>query len=141
LDLATGKEKWSKEVPGGVVSCVALADNLAVAAATDGKVRSFALANGERRWIYDTKFPLFAPPAIAAGVVYAGDLKGVVHAVELASGTGKWALDLGRDPAVMAPGMIYGGPVLHGGRLFVATCNLEGPHANRPTAVVCLGDQ
>jgi outer membrane protein assembly factor BamB len=141
LDLATGKEKWSKEVAGGVVSCVALADNLAVAAATDGKVRAFALATGDRRWIYDAKTPLFAPPAIAAGTVYVGDLKGVVQAIRLADGTGQWSLDLGRDTAVMAPGMIYGGPVLHGGRLYVATCNLEGPHANRPTAVVCIGDQ
>jgi outer membrane protein assembly factor BamB len=141
LDLATGKEKWSKEVPGGVVSCVALADNLAVATATDGKVRAFALPTGERRWIYDAKAPLFAPPAIAAGIVHVGDLKGCVHSVELASGAGKWTFDIGKDPGVMAPGMIYGGPVLHGGRLFVATCNLDGPHANRPTAVVCIGDQ
>jgi outer membrane protein assembly factor BamB len=42
---------------------------------------------------------------------------------------------------VKAPGMIYGGPVLHGGRLFVATCNLDGPNAGKPTVVVCIGDK
>ncbi|SRR5579871_4860098 len=141
LDLATGKEKWRKEVPGGVLSCVALAGGLAVATATDGKVRAFDLATGERRWIYDARSPLFAPPAVAGGTVYAGDLTGVVHAVALTDGKPQWRLDLGKDPKVAAPGMIYGGPVLQGGRLFVATCNLEGPHANKPTAVVCIGDK
>ena len=53
---------------------------------------------------------MFAPPAVVGGVVYAGDLNGVVHAIDLADGAGKWKLDLATDPAVKAPGMIYGGP-------------------------------
>jgi hypothetical protein len=43
------------------------------------------------------------------------------------------------DRAVQAPGMIYGGPVVHGGKVYVATCNLEGPLARQPTVVVCIG--
>jgi outer membrane protein assembly factor BamB len=139
--LADGKEKWHKEVPGGVVSCVALAGGLAVATATDGKVRAFDLASGERRWVYDARAPFFAAPAVAGGVVYAGDLLGTVHALDLASGQPKWTLSLATHPDVKAPGMIYAGPAVHGGRLFVATCNLEGPKAGRPTAVVCLGEK
>jgi hypothetical protein len=49
-------------------------------------------------------------------------------------------LDLGADP-VKAPGMIYGGPVLRGGRLYVATCNVDGMYARQPTVVVCIGDK
>jgi outer membrane protein assembly factor BamB len=139
FDVSSGKEKWRKDVPGGVVSCVALSDGLAVATATDGKVRAFNLADGDRRWIYDAKMPLFAPAAVAAGTVYAGDLRGVIHALNLSDGKPKWTLDLGSHADVKAPGMIYGGPVLHGGRLFVATCNLEGPFARKPTVVVCIG--
>src|SRR5262245_1229421 len=60
LDLGSGKEKWRKEVTGGVVSCIALSDGLAIATATDGKVRAFSLADGERRWMYDAKTALFA---------------------------------------------------------------------------------
>ena len=141
IDLETGKERWRKEVTGGAVSCVAIAGGLAVATATDGKIRAFELARGERRWVYDGKSPFFAAPAVAADVVYAGDLKGVIHALGLADGQPKWTLDLGTDPNVKAPGMIYGGPVVHAGRLFVATCNLEGPNIRKPTAVVCIGEK
>lgn len=139
FDLKTGQEKWRKEVPGGVVGCVALSDDLAVCTASDGKVRAFALADGERRWVYDAKVPVFAPPAVAGGVVYAGDLSGGVHAIDLKTGNGKWTLDLGKDPATQAPGMVYGGPTVVGGKLVIATCNLEGPLARKPTCVACLG--
>jgi outer membrane protein assembly factor BamB len=142
FQLADGTEKWRKEVPaGGVLSAVALVEGLAVAAATDGKLRAFDLATGQRRWVYDCKAPLFAAPAVAAGVVYVGDLRGSLHAVRLTTGELLWNLDLATHPQVKAPGMIYGGPVIHAGRLFVATCNLaEGPLPNQPTVMVCLGD-
>lgn len=141
FDLKSGKPKWSKDITGGVVACAALSGSSAVVSATDGKVRAFDIATGERQWIYDAKAPLFAPVAIAKEVVYAGDLKGVIHAIDLKSGTGSWKLDVGADKAVQAPGMIFGGPVVHGGRLYVATCNLQGPYANQATAVVCVGEK
>ncbi len=141
LDLTTGKVKWRKEIKGGVVSSVALAEGAAVATATDGKVRAWELADGTPRWQYDAKAPFFAPPAVARGVVYAGDLRGVVHALDLANGAAKWTLDLGKHERVMAPGMIYGGPVVQDGRLYVATCNLAGANAGQPTAVVCIGEK
>ena len=123
----------------GVVASVAVADGLAVTCATDGKVQAYDLGSGERRWIYDAKAPLFAPAAVVGGVAYVGDLRGVVHAVGLADGKEKWKLDLGADPTVKAPGMIYAGPVLHSGKVYVVTCNLEGQYARQPTAVVCIG--
>ena len=43
--------------------------------------------------------------------------------------------------AVIRPGMVYGGPVVHRGRLYLATCNLAGEFANKPTAVVCIGEK
>ncbi len=141
LDLAGGKEKWRKDVTGGIVSCAALADGAAVVPATDGKVRAFELANGERRWIYEAKAPLFAPVAVAANVVYAGDLKGVLHAIDLKTGQARWTLDIGTHADTKSPGMIYGGPVVHDGRIYVATCNLEGPNARQPTVVVCIGEK
>lgn len=141
FDLDKGKEPiWIKEVPAGVVACAALADGAAVVTATDGKVRAFNLEDGERRWIYEAKMPFFAPPAVAGGVVYAGDWKGELHAIDLKTGAAKWTLDLGTDPAVKAPGMVYGGPVVQEGRIYLATCNLEGKYAGQPTVVVCVGE-
>ena len=135
INKKDGSEIWSKEVAGGILSSAALANGVAVVAATDGKARAFALTDGERRWIYDAKSPLFAPPAIAKDRVYLGDLKGVVHAVDLGTGATGWTFDLS------APGMVYGGPVVHAGRVYLATCNLEGPFARAPTVVVCIGQQ
>lgn len=141
FDLESGDQKWLKDIPGGVVASVALADGMAIACATDGKVRAFDLASGERRWIYDAKTAVFAGAAISSGVAYVGDLNGTMHAITMADGKSKWTLSLATDPAVKAPGMIYGGPTLHGGKLYVATCNLEGPYARQPTAVVCIGSK
>ncbi len=141
FDLDTGKVRWRKDLKGGVVSPVALAEGAAIATATDGKVRAYELSDGTPRWVYDAKTSLFAPPAIAQGVAYAADLRGVVHAIKLTGGKTRWALDLGKAPEVMAPGMVYGGPVVHEGRLYVATCNLAGPNAGQATAVVCIGEK
>lgn len=140
-DLSDGKEKWYKDITGGVVACAALADGAAVVSATDGKVRAFDVATGERRWIYETKFPCFAPVAVAGNSVYAGDLKGVVHAIDLKNGNPQWTLDVGAAKEVAAPGMIYAGPVVAAGRLYIATCNLEGPNTREATAVICIGEK
>lgn len=141
-DLKKGGLKWSKDIAtGGVVSCAALAGNSAIVTASDGKVRAFAVDTGERQWIYDAKAPLFAPVAIAKDVVYAGDLKGVLHAIDLKAGNESWKLDLGSHKDVQSPGMFYGGPIIHGGRLYAATCNLQGANAQKETVVVCVGEK
>jgi outer membrane protein assembly factor BamB len=126
-------------VPGGVTSCAAVADGLAVVTATDGKVRAYTVADGERQWIYDAKAGMFAPPAVVAGVVYVADLGGRVHAINAKDGTVKWVLDLGTDATAKAPGMVYGGVTVHSGKLFVGTCNLEGPNRGKNTVLVCIG--
>jgi outer membrane protein assembly factor BamB len=139
--LADGKEIWSKDVDkAAVISCAAVADGVAVVSATDGKIRAFEIDNmGARRWNqpYDTKAQCFAPVAIAGDVVYAGDLKGIVHAINLKTGEGLWTLDLAK--VVGNPGMIYAGPVVQDGRLYVVTNNMEGANAFQDGAVVCIG--
>jgi outer membrane protein assembly factor BamB len=141
LNLDDGKPKWRKQVKGGVLSTVALAGDAAIATATDGKVRAYELAGGTPRWVYDAKNPFFGPPAVVGDVVYAGDLKGVLHAIDLSTGLERWTLDLGADPATKAPGMIYGGPIVHGGRIYLATCNLDGASARQTTVIACIGEK
>jgi outer membrane protein assembly factor BamB len=140
IDLKTGEVRWRKEITaGGVVGCIAVADGLAVCTATDGKVRAYRVADGERAWLYDAKAPLFAPPAVASGVVYAADLTGTIHAVDLKTGAVRWTLNLAKETG--APGMVYGGVIVHGGKLIVATCNLEGPAAGKETVIACIGSK
>ena len=142
FDLATGKPLWpKKDVPGGIFGAVAIAEGLAITCATDGKVRAFDISSGERRWIYDAKAAIFAPPAVASGVIYAGDMNGVLHAITLADGKGKWKLDFANDPAIKSPGSFFCGPIVHGGKIYAATCNLDGPFARQPTVVVCIGSK
>jgi outer membrane protein assembly factor BamB len=138
FDLMTGDVKWRKELPAGVLGCAAIASGQVVCTASDGKVRTYALKDGGKGIVYDAKAPIFAPPAVVGDTIYAADLKGVVHAIDLKSGAMKWTLDLAADP-VKSPGMVYGGITVHGGKLFVATCNLEGANARQPTAIVCIG--
>ena len=69
------------------------------------------------------------------------DLTSQLDAINLASGQPRWTLDLGTHPDVQAPGMIYGGVVIHGGRIYVATCNLDGSNARQTTVIACIGEK
>ena len=165
IELDTGKVKWRKEVPGGVLSSVAVKAGLAIFTATDGKVRAWDAFTGQEKWAYDAKAPFFAGPAVgkntvfraaplhwpphwplppghdAKNTVYTADLKGVVHALNLADGKKEWVLDLAADPATRATGMVYGSPVVHGGRLYLATCSLGDMGRKAAQMVVCIGDK
>ena len=141
LNLENGQVKWRKEVPGGILSTVAVSGGLAVATATDGVVRAWSVADGAEKWSYHGGDPFFAGPAIAAGVVYAADLKGNVHAIALADGKPQWVFNLADDPSVQAPGMVFGSPVVHGGDLYLGTNNLEGENTDKPSVVICLSDK
>jgi outer membrane protein assembly factor BamB len=141
VDLDSGKVKWRKDVPGGVLSSVAVKAGLAVFTATDGKVRAWDAFTGQEKWTYHARAPFFAGPAVTDRTVYAADLKGMVHALYLADGKQDWVLDLAADPATRTPGQVHGSPVVQGGRLYLATCNpgdTRGPAAN---VVVCVGDR
>jgi outer membrane protein assembly factor BamB len=99
LELDTGVVRWRRDVPGGVLSSIAVKSGLAIFTATDGKVRVWDAVTGAERWSYDAKAPFFAGPAVTNNKVYVADLKGIVHALSLANGKNEWVLDLGTDPA------------------------------------------
>ena len=141
FDLANGKVRWRMDVPGGVLSPVAVKGDTAVFAATDGKVRAVNADGGQPKWTYDAGAPLFAAPAVAGGMVYAADLKAVLHAIVLADGKPQWKLDVGGHPAVQLPGMVFGSPVVHGGQIYLATCNQEGDWIDQPCVVACVSDK
>jgi outer membrane protein assembly factor BamB len=141
IDLDKGTVLWKEKIPGGVVSSIAVKDSIAVVTATDGKVRAFNIADGKPRWTYTGGAPYFAAPAIAGKVVYSADLKGVVHAIDLEKGTKVWTFDVAGHPSIQSPGMFYSAPVIHGGKIYLATCNLYGETAWKQAAIVCIGEK
>ena len=140
VGLRDGQVRWRKDVPGGVLSPVCVRGSTAYFTATDGKVRAWDVGSGREIWTYDAAHAFFAGVAVAGNRLYAADLKGVVHALDAGKGTKQWAHSLATDPVVQSPCMIYASPVVHQGNVYVATCNLEGPHADQPCAVVCIGE-
>jgi hypothetical protein len=84
---------------------------------------------------------LFAGAAVSADTAYVADLKSVVHAVNLADGKARWTLDLAAEPSVRTSGAVYGSPILAGGKLYLATCQLEAAAGAGKTAVVCISEK
>jgi hypothetical protein len=50
LEIGTGKVRWKRDVPAGVLSAVAVKGELAVFAATDGRIRAFTVSDGQPKW-------------------------------------------------------------------------------------------
>ncbi len=138
LKAADGGVAWRRPTSGAVLASVAVAGGLALACDTSGQVTALEAKTGQPKWTLKTGHPYFAGPGIAGDVVYAADIEGGLHAAGLADGKKRWSFDAAG--AVKAPGMVYGAPVLQGGRLYVATATLEGKAAGGPTAVVCIGE-
>jgi outer membrane protein assembly factor BamB len=137
--LSDGSVEWRRELDAGVLGSVAAAGGLAIFTDTQGRVQALDAKSGEPRWSHKGESAFFAGPAVSKDAVYAADLRGVVHALGLADGKRAWTLDLASPSG--SPGMVYGSPALHGGRLYVATCNLEGDAVGKPTALVCIGSE
>jgi hypothetical protein len=141
LELDTGRVRWRKDVPGGVLSAVAVKAALAIFTATDGKVRALDAFTGREAWRYDGGAPFFAGPAVTRDMVYAADLRGVVHALRLADGHKEWVLDLAADAATRSTGGVYGPPLVYRGRLYLATADPGRTRGRAANAVVCIGDK
>jgi outer membrane protein assembly factor BamB len=106
----------------------------------EGNVEGSDAKTGKPLWTAKTGAPYFAGAALAGDAAYTADIDGKLHAIGLADGKVRWTLDLAADPAVKAPGMVYGSPIVHGGRIYVGTSNLEGKFAGAETVIVCIGE-
>jgi len=141
LKAADGKVEWRKDMSGAILATAAAVGDVAIICDTEGQVRALDLKTGNPKWAAKCGAAFFAGPAIAGDAVYVADIDGVIFSLGLSDGKSRWKLDLGTDPAVKAPGMVYGSPIVHGGRLYVGTANLEGKAAGGDTVIVCIGDK
>jgi outer membrane protein assembly factor BamB len=140
IKVADGSVEWRKDTTGAVLATAAASGDLVVICDTDGQIRALDAKTGAPKWGGKVGAAFFAGPAVAGDAIYAADIDGMIHSVGLADGKPRWKLDLGTDAAVKAPGMVYGSPIVHGGRLYVGTCNLEGKWAGGETVIVCIGE-
>jgi len=140
IKAADGKVEWRKDTTAAILATAAAVGEVVVICDTEGQVRALDLKSGNPKWSSKCGAAFFAGPAVAGDAVYVADIDGVIFSVGLADGKSRWKLDLGSDPAVKAPGMVYGSPIVHGGRLYVGTANLEGKAAGGDTVVVCIGE-
>ncbi len=141
VKAADGKVEWRKDMSGAILATAAAAGEVAVICDTEGQVRAIDLKTGTPKWSSKCGAAFFAGPAVAGDAIYVADIDGVVFSVGLADGKARWKLDLGADAAVKAPGMVYGSPIVSGGRLYVGTANLEGKSAGGETVIVCIGEK
>ena len=139
LKVADGSVEWRKDMTA-ILATAAVSGDLAVICDVEGQVRALDVKTGNPKWATKVGAAFFAGPAVAGGTIYAADIDGMVHAVGLADGKARWKLDLGTDAGVKAPGMVYGSPVVHGGKLYVGTCNIEGKWTGQETVIVCIGE-
>lgn len=137
LKLADGSVEWRREVDAGVLGSVAVAGTLAVYTDTGGRAQALDAKSGQPRWTFTGGTPFFAGAIVSKDAVYVADLKGVVTALSPADGKVLWKI----DAAAGSPGMVYGSPVLHRGRIYVGTANLEGEAAGKPTFLACIGSE
>lgn len=138
IKVADGSVEWRKEMTA-ILATAAVSGDVAVICDVEGQIRALDVKTGAPKWVLKVGAAFFAGPAVAGDTVYAADIDGMVHAVGL-DGKARWKLDLATDAGVKAPGMVYGSPIVHGGRLIVGTCNLEGKWAGGETVIVCIGE-
>ncbi|HLY11301.1 MAG TPA: PQQ-binding-like beta-propeller repeat protein, partial [Planctomycetota bacterium] len=140
LKAADGKVEWRKDMTGAILPTAAAVGDVAIVCDTEGQVRALDLKSGSPKWSSKCGAAFFAGPAVAGDAVYVADIDGVVFCLGLSDGKPRWKLDLGADATVKAPGMVYGSPIVHGGKLYVGTSTLEGKAAGGETVVVCIGE-
>ena len=141
VEFDSGKVKWQKRVPGGVLASPATRLGVLVFSATDGKVRAWDAFSGEEKWCYDAKRPFFAGVALTHETAYAVDLAGNVHALRLTDGKPEWIFDLAAESNREVTGQVYGTPILCCGRLYFSTCSLGRTRRAGSNALVCIGDK
>lgn len=140
IKAADGRLEWRKDMAGAILATAAAVGEIAIICDTEGQVRALDLKTGAPKWASKCGAAFFAGPAVAGDAIYAADIEGGVFCLGLGDGKSRWKLDLGADPKVHAPGMVYGSPIVHGGRLYLGTSNLEGKSAGGDTVVVCIGE-
>lgn len=102
---------WRFRAGGGIQGAPAVAGDLLVFGANDGKVYALDARGGQLRWSVTTGGPVISTPAVAGGMVYAGSADRKLYALDLATGAQRWSFE--------AAGAVVASPLVADGRVFV----------------------
>ena len=134
VDIATGKEKWTKGA--GAARVTGAADGMALCTGQDGALVALDGATGAEAWRFDTQGLAKTPIAAGGDAVYVAT-RSVLHAIDARTGKERWATNT-VDEALCAPcigdGVVY---VATRGNALVAVDTSRGAEkwrANLPRA-------
>ncbi|MBW2734561.1 MAG: PQQ-binding-like beta-propeller repeat protein [Deltaproteobacteria bacterium] len=117
LDVASGKVRWRKSLPGHAHGALALAGDTLIVATQGFAVLAFARDDGRLLWNHPVRGHCDTTPAIAGDRVYVGCDDAQLHALGLADGKPLWTLRTRRavrsSPAVDKAGRVYFGSYDH----------------------------
>ena len=134
--------KWRKDVPGGVLSTVAVKNNLAVFTATDGKIRAWDAATGAEKWVYDGKAPVLRGRRDRRR----RGLRGRSERRPARRLAGRRQETCGRSMSAPTrrcsrPAKSYGSPVVQDGQIYLGDLQHRRRRAtNSRNVVVCIAD-
>jgi len=116
LDPQNGKEIWSVDAGGAIVSSPSVSEDGFVFVGTlNQQVLAIDAANGRVAWTYDAPGWVWGSPAYADGQLYLGDLEGTVIALDAVSGRELWSVD--------TEGSVTGAPLVVNEHIYVINEN------------------
>jgi outer membrane protein assembly factor BamB len=132
IDLSTGRETWSRTVPGRITGVQAVQDQLIVGT-TANAVFSLELDSGRQRWRWRVGGDVAGAAAGDERHIYFAARDNVLRAVDVRTGNLRWTTDLSARPV--------GGPQVLAGRVVVPLSNTVGifdPLTGKPEAQITV---
>jgi outer membrane protein assembly factor BamB len=130
FEKATGKQRWSYQAEGEILTQPALVNDMVVFATSSNLVVALSIDSGELKWRYredppgDLTIRGVSAPKIEAGRVIVGFSKGVVVAIDLQTGQLQWRQTVGREGRYLD---VDNTPLIHDRHIIVAS--VAGPVA------------
>lgn len=90
VQLKNGKEVWSYNTFGRIISSAQIYDDKLVFSSTDQRIYCLNKLTGKLLWRVQTNAAVVADPLILQGVVYCGSADGCLRAINVASGDVLW---------------------------------------------------
>jgi outer membrane protein assembly factor BamB len=122
LDYATGRTRWSRDLPSRCESSPMLDNGKVFFGSQSGTVYALNASNGSVVWTYRAGGAVKASPTLSGGNLYFGDYSGHVQAVSERSGRRVWIS--ASEGALLGSGTFYSTAAVVYGRVFLG--NTDG---------------